>query len=106
MKVRHAERLAICSVPESCVGVREDVGEALTGAGIGQPLSRERFFFSGADIVTKMESKTTRCAIASLWPTRRGQRPWHVRKSLTREPGDLGIGRHWKVGPHRGGEEP
>jgi hypothetical protein len=29
--------------PESCAGIREDVGEALTGERAGQPLGREKF---------------------------------------------------------------
>ncbi len=60
MRVRYVEGLAIHSGPESCAVIREGVSEALTGVCIGQPLSRESFFHSGADIVTKMESNTTR----------------------------------------------
>ena len=40
--------------PESCVVVREDGGEALTGERAGQPLSREnRESLSGADAVER-----------------------------------------------------
>ena len=44
--------------------------------------------------------------IASARPTRRGPRPWHVRKLFAREPGDLGFGQ-WSntAGPHREDEE-
>jgi hypothetical protein len=35
MKEPYIEGLAIHDDPESCVGVREDVGEALTGARAG-----------------------------------------------------------------------
>ena len=45
MRVRYGEGLAIHSGPESCAVIREGVGEALTGVCIGQPLSRESFFF-------------------------------------------------------------
>lgn len=41
MKVRHRKGVANHPGPESCGGVREDVIEALTGEGAGQPLSRE-----------------------------------------------------------------
>jgi RNA-directed DNA polymerase len=44
---------------------------------------------------------------ASTRPTRRGQRPWHVRKLFAREPGDLGFDRRVDAaGPQREGEEP
>lgn len=39
-------------------------------------------------------------------PARRGQRPWHMRTLLVREPGDLACGRRGSDGPHREGEEP
>ena len=52
------------------------------------------------------ESNTTKCAIASAWATRRGQRPWHVCTLLAREPGDLGFEQSFLAGPHREGEEP
>lgn len=42
MKELHAEGLATHSDPESCVGVRKGVGEALTGARAGRVLSREK----------------------------------------------------------------
>ena len=42
MQVSHSEGLANHTGPESCVGIREDAGEALTGERIGQPLSREK----------------------------------------------------------------
>jgi hypothetical protein len=41
VRVRYVEGLAIHSGPESCVGIREDVTEALTGVRAGQPLSRD-----------------------------------------------------------------
>ena len=39
MQVSHSEGLANHTGPESCVGIREDAGEALTGERIGQPSS-------------------------------------------------------------------
>jgi len=41
MKTPDIEGVAIHDGPESCGGVREGVGEALTGVRAGQPLSRE-----------------------------------------------------------------
>ena len=41
MKVRYRKGVATHPGPESCVGAREVVGEALTGEAAGQPLSRE-----------------------------------------------------------------
>ena len=41
MKVRYREGLAIYPDSESCVGVRKDMGEALTGADASRVLSRE-----------------------------------------------------------------
>ena len=45
MQVSHSEGPANHTGPESCVGICEDAGEALTGERIGQPLSRESFLF-------------------------------------------------------------
>ena len=91
VKVHGDEGIANHIGPESCAGAREGAGEALTGErrGRGQPLSREIAFILGADSVINEEGKTTGCASASVPPTRRGRRPWHVRKLLVREPGDL-----------------
>ena len=41
MKVSYVEGVAIYDGSESCVHIREGVGEALTGGSAGQPLSRE-----------------------------------------------------------------
>ena len=51
MQVSHSEGLANHTGPESCVGIREDAGEALTGERTGQPLSRESLILPGADVV-------------------------------------------------------
>ena len=59
----------------------------------------------GADAVPMAEGNTGECVNASARPARRGQRPWHVRTLLAREPGDLVCG-HRVDGPHREGEEP
>lgn len=53
MKEPHVEGLATHGGPESCAGVRKDVGEALTGALAGRVLSREIKFVRGADVVQR-----------------------------------------------------
>ena len=106
MQVSCSEGVANHTGPESCVGVREDAGEALTGERIGQPSSRENLKVPGADVfgITEgdMESAITRA------PAQPGvfRDPEHVRKLFAREPGGLGFGRRLDTaGPHREDEE-
>ena len=102
MQVHCDEDVAIHIDPESCAGVREDVGEALTGERAGQPLSRERFD-QDADTVPQAEGNTGGSDIASDRPILRGHRPWHAQKLFAREPGDLRLG-HLPVGVVRIGK--
>ena len=58
MQVSYGEGVAIHTGSESCIGIREGGGEALTGERTGQPLSREietplrkRWLLRGADAV-------------------------------------------------------
>ena len=107
MQVHYGEGVAIRIGPEPCVGTREGDGEASAGERIGQPLSRESLRIPGADVVVFTEGNMDGRVIASVRPTRRGRRPWHVWKLFVREPGGLGFGL-WMdtAGPHRKGEEP
>ena len=105
MEVPYTEGLANRSGPESCGGGREDAVEALTGGSTGQPLSRERNEVSGADSVQVLEGNTDGCVNASVHSARRGRRTWHVQKLFEREPGDLGVGRRSRAGPHWEDEE-
>ena len=89
MRVRRNEGLATHIDPEPCAGTREDIGEASAGERIGQPSSRESDFPQGADAVSLAEGNTAGHVSASVQPTLRGLRPWHVQKLLVREPGDL-----------------
>jgi hypothetical protein len=89
VRVRRNEGVAIHIGPKPCVGIREDVGEASAGDRTGQPLSRESVLAQGADAVSVAEGNMVGYIIASVQPTLRGLRPWHVRKLLAREPGDL-----------------
>lgn len=92
MQVLYDEGLAIHIDPESCVGSREGVGEALAGERIGQPLSRESNDVPDADAVLIAEGNMNGCVFASARSIRRGRRPWHVRTLLVRELGDLTVG--------------
>ena len=107
MQVHCDEGVAIHIGPEPCAGIREGVGEASVGVRAGQPLSRDRELFPGADAVCVAEGNMSQCANASTGATRRGRRTWHARTLFAREPGDLGFDQlpYW-AGPHRRGEEP
>ena len=89
MKESHGEGVAIHSDPESCVNVRKDAGEALTGAHAGWVLSREIDLTPGC-----RRPYGRRKAILAASPSRdaAGPRavsdPTHARKLLEREPGD------------------
>ncbi len=108
MQVHCDEGVANHIGPEPCVHVREDVGEASAGERTGQPSSRETVLIPSADDVHLSEGNMAGRVTASARPTRRGLRPWHVRKFLVREPGDLWIGHRpsGSHGPWREGEEP
>jgi hypothetical protein len=92
VKVHCDEGLAIHIGPEPCAVIREDVGEASVGDGIGQPLNRESGIFSGADALWLAEGNTDGRGIASARTARRGRRPWHVSTLLVQELGDLTVG--------------
>ncbi len=51
MREPYGEGLATHTGPESCVGGRDGVGEALTGEHAGWVSSRERTYIQGADPV-------------------------------------------------------
>ena len=88
VQVHYDEGVAIHIDPESCAGGREAVREALTGARAGQPLSGVNSV-RGAHALEMAEGNTGGGVIASTRPTPRRLRPWHVRTSSAREPGDL-----------------
>jgi hypothetical protein len=93
--------------PEPCAVIREDGGEASVGVRAGQPLSRDRKLFPGADAVCVAEGHMSERVNASARATRRGRRTWHARTLFAREPGDLGPDQpQYRAGPHREGEEP
>ncbi len=92
MQVPHDEGVASRIGPEPCAAIREGVGEASAGEHTGQPLSRENLSNPGADVFVITEGHMDGRDNASVCPTRRGRRPWHVWKLFVREPGDLGLG--------------
>ena len=106
MQVHYDEGIANHIGPEPCAGVREGVGEASVGERAGQPLSRDRKHIPGADAFFAWEGEMPKSANASAWAARRGQRTWHARTLLVREPGGLGFGQQCDTaGPHREDEE-
>ena len=70
-----AEGLATSGDPESCVHSREAVGEALTGAGAGRVLSREKKQFRVPTLLAMAEGNTGSTDSARWSVTRRGRRP-------------------------------
>jgi RNA-directed DNA polymerase len=82
MKESYGEGVATHTGPESCVGVREGVGEALTGVRAGQPLSREIRCFRGAHAVRFVEGNTEGAVKARRPSTPRGLRPCACTEAL------------------------
>ena len=89
MKESYREGVATRSGPESCVTVREGVGEALTGVRAGWVLSREIDPTPGC---RRCYGKRKAIPVVSIWRDAVGPRavrdPMHARKHLEREPGD------------------
>jgi len=89
MKESYVEGLAAHNGPESCVGVRKGVSEALTGVRAGRVFSRERQLPPGC---RRCRSGRKATPEAPLPRGATGPRavidPVHVRKHLAREPGD------------------
>ena len=83
MKEPYGEGLATHTDPESCVGVREGVVEALTGAHAGWVLSREIYSFEAPTLWVYGEGHTNGRAMASVRRASRGRRP-HARMETPR----------------------
>ena len=75
MKEPYSEGLASHTGPESCVGVREDTDEALTGVHIGQVLSSEITQFGVPTVLAVREGNMIDGVIASHQLTLRSRRP-------------------------------
>jgi hypothetical protein len=90
VQVRYSEGLAIHTDPESCAGIREGAGEALTGARIGGVLSGVSNIVRGADAVVACRRQQVEVRHREdLSHSASSLDPQHVRTSLVREPGDL-----------------
>jgi hypothetical protein len=74
MKESDIEGVAIHGGPESCVCVREGVGEVLTGVHVGGAIEPRNPWSRGADAVVKAEGNIGGGVIASRCRTPRGQR--------------------------------
>ncbi len=89
MRESYGEGLASHTGPESCAGVREGLGEALTGVHAGRVLSREMLLDSRVPTLWT-QRKAIPCA--SLAREAHGpcavEDPVHVWKHLGRESGD------------------
>jgi hypothetical protein len=89
VKVHCDEGLTNHIGPESCAAVREDVREALTGVRAGQATERRNFALREAHALLTAEGNMATIRFGKDRAVPRRQRPWHVRKSFAREPGDL-----------------
>jgi RNA-directed DNA polymerase len=75
MKESYIEGLAPHDGPESCAGIREGAGEALTGGSAGRVLSREIRYSRAPTLLSEAEGTTDRGNRASSGTALRGRRP-------------------------------
>ena len=88
------EGVAIHDGPESCVGVREGDGEALTGVRAGWAIEPRNQRNRGADVVNLGGRQHPRRRYTrAVWGLRAVDEPTHVRNFHAREPGDLALAR-------------
>jgi hypothetical protein len=87
MKEPYIEGVAIHGGPESCAGVREDDGEALTGVSLGWVLGREMRHTGMPTPLTEAEGHPRPHASASTDVIPRGRRPHARRESFRTEAG-------------------
>jgi hypothetical protein len=94
MRELYIEGLAIHDDPESCVGAREVVSEALTGVRAGWAIEPRNQGVRGADAVKQVgrQHRWRRYARVARGPRAVGE-PVHVRNLHAREPGDPTIAR-------------
>jgi hypothetical protein len=90
VQVRCGEGLAIRTDPESCAGIREGAGEALTGARTGGVSSGVSHIVRSADAVVVCRRQQVEVRHREDFShSASSLDPQHVRTSLVREPGDL-----------------
>ena len=104
MRELYTGGVAIHGGPESCVGAREGVGEALTGVVRAGLLSRENQMKFGVPTSShQAEGDAAGSLIASCQRTPRGRRTWArtespcARTGRSRDYSSLGAGREGKV---------
>ena len=104
MRVLYIEGVAIHGGPESCVGVREGVGEALTGVVQAGLLSREITTLGCRRRCTRRKAMSSSALCASWRGTLRGRGNLGMHGVLhAREPGGPMTARQWRrVGPAAG----
>ena len=89
MRTLYIEGVATHDGPESCVGVCEGVGEALTGVRAGQLLSREINESGVPTSLSRTEGPISGGVMReSPWELHAVEEPVHVRSLHAREPGD------------------
>src|ERR687897_1515071 len=94
MREPDIEGVAIHGGPESCAGVREGVGEALTGVRAGWASEPRNQSVRGADAVTKGGRPHRRQRYRELLvDPARSMEPGHVRNLRAREQGDPMVAR-------------
>src|SRR5450759_5803535 len=89
MRELYIEGVAIHGGPESCVGIREGAGEALTGVRVGRAIEPRNQCERGADVVVQggRQHRWWRYTRAARGP-RAVREPGHARKLHAREPGE------------------
>ena len=89
MKESHVEGKANHDDPESCTDVREDGGEALTGACTGRVLSREMRGVGRRRRYPWRKATSSASLLRDVGESCAVEDPVHVQNLLAREPGDL-----------------
>jgi len=101
MEELYAEGLANHGGPESCVGVREGVGEALTGVHTGWAIEPRNVSCPGCRRRAPERKATSTAALArAVVGPRAVEEPVHVWSLQAREPGDPVVTR---LADHRAG---
>jgi hypothetical protein len=91
MQVLYVEDVANHNDPESCVGLREEAGEALTGEHVGRVSSREKLKVQGADAVERSGRQHETARHGERCPTLRGPETSRTRGSHLHGNRDI----HW-----------
>ena len=88
MEELYAEGLAIHGGPESCAGVREDAGEALTGVRAGRAIEPRNLAIGVLTLSTWWKAIPPTALSRVVGGPRVVGEPGHVRNLHAREPGD------------------